>query len=263
MMDDFPVKLGSILFTMVEPHPGHEVAYNRWYERDHFYAGCMVGPGVLAGKRWVAPRPYKELRYPAVSPISSDPKLGSYLATYWVEASQSKEWGAWGGKEVHRLHAENRMFEERDHIHTKMYRYRGGVFRDPDGVPPELALDHGFKGIVPVLVEAAEGTDRKVLDNWYRGEHLPRTLAGSSAAMCLAFTAIPIPSDAPGDIPRVADDAKRMLYLYFLDRDPLEVWDPMFAKLGTEVESGGSGSVIWAGAFIPTIPGTDTYTDQL
>ena len=57
-MEEFPVKLGSILFTLVEPHRGYEVAYNRWYERDHFYAGCMVGPGILAGKRWVAPRAY-------------------------------------------------------------------------------------------------------------------------------------------------------------------------------------------------------------
>src|SRR5690606_13438681 len=30
------VVLGSALFTLVDPHRGHEVAYNRWYERDHF-----------------------------------------------------------------------------------------------------------------------------------------------------------------------------------------------------------------------------------
>ena len=81
--------------------------------------------------------------------------------------------------------------------------------------------------------------------------------------MTLAFTAIPIPSDAPGDVPRVADDEKRMLYLSFLDSDPMEVWDPLFVKQAEEVEAGGLGRVIWAGAFIPTIPGTDTYTDQL
>ena len=34
---------------MVEPHRGHEVAYNRWYERDHFYAGCMIGAWTIAG----------------------------------------------------------------------------------------------------------------------------------------------------------------------------------------------------------------------
>ena len=39
---------------MVEPHKGHEVAYNRWYERDHFYAGCQIGAWNLAGTRFVA-----------------------------------------------------------------------------------------------------------------------------------------------------------------------------------------------------------------
>ena len=48
-MDDYPIKLGPILFTMVDPNPGFEVAYNRWYERDHFYAATMAGPGVFAG----------------------------------------------------------------------------------------------------------------------------------------------------------------------------------------------------------------------
>ena len=98
---------------------------------------------------------------------------------------------------------------------------------------------------------------------WDEETYLPRAQQGSPVAMTLAFTAIPIPSDAPGDVPRVADDEKRMLYLSFLDSDPLEVWDPLFVKQAEEVEAGGLGRVIWAGAFIPTIPGTDTYTDQL
>ena len=49
-----PIRLGAMLFTMIEPHRGHEVAYNRWYERDHLYAGCTVGPYNFAAKRWVA-----------------------------------------------------------------------------------------------------------------------------------------------------------------------------------------------------------------
>ena len=50
-MNHEPIQLGTILFTLVEPHAGHEVAYNRWYERDHFYAGCMIGPWLFAGAR--------------------------------------------------------------------------------------------------------------------------------------------------------------------------------------------------------------------
>jgi hypothetical protein len=260
---EFPIRLGSILFTIVEPHRGHEVDYNRWYERDHFYAGCMVGPGILAGQRFVATRPYKELRYPAESPITPDPMTGSYLALYWIERSQQNEWGSWGAREVHRLHQDGRMFAERDHVHTKMYRYRWGTFRDPDGVPPELALDHRFPGLAVVFVEVGEGEDRDAAGDWFRDEHLPKALVGSSAAMALQFTPVPIPDDAPADVPRVAEDDRRILQMYFLDRDPGEVWDQEFAGLAQTVGEGGKARVVWASPFIPTVPGTDTYTDQL
>src|SRR5580700_3379578 len=63
-----PIKLGSILLTVVEPHRGHEVAYNRWYERDHFYSGCMIGPYQFAGRRFVATADLKALRSPDASP---------------------------------------------------------------------------------------------------------------------------------------------------------------------------------------------------
>src|SRR5688572_16844630 len=103
-MNHAPITLGSILFTVVEPNPGHEVAYNRWYERDHFYSGCMIGPGILAGRRFVATRPYKDLRYPESGPISPDRLTGSYLALYWIERGMQDEWGTWAAKQVHALH---------------------------------------------------------------------------------------------------------------------------------------------------------------
>ena len=47
-MNEIPeIKLGTILFSIAEPKPGFERAYNRWYERDHFFAGCMVGAELL------------------------------------------------------------------------------------------------------------------------------------------------------------------------------------------------------------------------
>ena len=55
-MEDYPIKLGTLLFTMVEPEKGREVEYNRWYEHDHFYSGCMVGEWQFAGDRFVATR---------------------------------------------------------------------------------------------------------------------------------------------------------------------------------------------------------------
>ena len=83
-----PIKLGSMLLTLVEPHRGHEVAYNRWYERDHFYAGCMVGPYNFAGRRYVATADLKARRDPDPSAITvspcgapTSPATGSSTAT--------------------------------------------------------------------------------------------------------------------------------------------------------------------------------------
>ena len=262
-MNHAPVTLGSILFTIVEPHAGHEVAYNRWYERDHFYAGCLIGPGILGGRRFVATRPYKDLRYPEDSPIAPDRLTGSYLALYWIERGMQDEWGTWAAKQVHALHKAGRMFAERDHVHTKMYRYRWSAFRDPDGVPPELALDHPYPGLAVLFLEAGEGVARDDLGAWLQDEHLPGLIEGSSAAMALGFTPVPIPDDAPADVPRIAADERRVLVLLFLEADPREEWAARWATQGEAVAAGGLGTVVWASPFIPTLPGTDTYTDQL
>ena len=98
-----------MLFTLVEPHRGHEVAYNRWYERDHFYAGCMIGAGNFAGRRWVAPR----LQGPALRrrrPVAPDTLTGSYLALYWVLDGMLQEWNSWAYRQLKQLHVDERMF---------------------------------------------------------------------------------------------------------------------------------------------------------
>lgn len=112
-MDEAPVKLGAMLYTLVDPNPGHEVAYNRWYERDHFYGGCMIGPGILAGARWVATREYKDLRFPADSGVAIPTDAGSYLATYWVQRGHEAEHFGWSSKQVFELYDAGRGFDER------------------------------------------------------------------------------------------------------------------------------------------------------
>src|SRR3954464_16002961 len=96
------VRLGSMLFTMVEPHRGHEVDYNRWYERDHFYAGCMVGPWLFARLRWVATRDLKALRFPEDSAIAKPSvRAGSYVAIYWIHEGKLDEQRAWASEPAH------------------------------------------------------------------------------------------------------------------------------------------------------------------
>ena len=51
---DVTVEIGTAIVSYIEPHPGQEVAFNRWYELDHFPATVKAGPGVFAAARFVA-----------------------------------------------------------------------------------------------------------------------------------------------------------------------------------------------------------------
>jgi hypothetical protein len=263
---DDPIRIGTMLYTLVEPHRGHQVAYNRWYERDHFYAGCQIGAYNFAGARFVATASLKALRLPAASPgepepVVADPQVGSYLGVYYVLDGHHDEWNRWAVDQVNTLHAAGRMFEQRDHVHTGLYRFQWEHRRDDDGVPAELTLDHRFPGLVSVFVEPAAGVDAAQLGTWYRHEYLPAVVPGTSVATVLAFSPLPLLADAPGDVPRTPTD--RLLLLWFLDEEPAGSWEAVFAPEGEAVASAGLGQVVWASPFVATVPGTDTYTDQL
>ena len=51
--------------------------------------------------------------------------------------------------------------------------------------------------------------------------------------------------------------------LYFLDRDPRESWASLFEPFGPAQRAAGMGEVAFAAPFIPTIPGTDRYVDEV
>ena len=56
---------------------------------------------------------------------------------------------------------------------------------------------------------------------------------------------------------------RRSLQIFFLDEDPSDAWEGLFASQQAWVEQRGLGRVTYAAPFIPTIPGTDRYTDEL
>ena len=261
---DDPIKIGTMLYTLVEPHRGHEVDYNRWYERDHFYAGCQIGAFNFSGARFVATAAMKGLRYPGGdAALVADPAIGSYVGIYYVLDGHHDEWNRWAVDQVNVLHAAGRMFEHRDHIHTGLYRFEWEHRRDADGVPAELTLDHRFAGMVSIFLEPAEGVTGEQAGNWLREQYLPGVLSGSPVATVLGFSPLPLLADAPGDVPREETLDERVLALCFVDDAPDGSWNDVVAPLGLAAASAGIGTVIWASAFVGTVPGTDTYTDQL
>lgn len=257
-----PIELGSMLFTLVEPHEGWAVAYNRWYERDHFYDGCMVGAYNFAGGRWVAPRPYKQLRDVGDGSLIADPLAGSYLSLYWVQKGHHEDWNRWAFRQFRWLHDNGRMFPHRDHVHTLLYRHDWAHYRDDDPVPAALALDHRYAGLVVTIGEAAADVGREGADAWFRETLLPSRQAGSPEAMTLSFSALPLEVEAK-DVARDAGSELRFLHLSFLECDPDEVWTDRYAQTAERLAEAGIGRLLWQGPFIPTIPGTDTYAREL
>ena len=256
-----PIKLGTMLFTMVEPRKGHEVEYNRWYERDHFYGGCLAGPYLFSGRRWVATKDLKAQRFPTASPITPAPEVGSYLAVYWVLEGTHDDWNRWSVDQVQMLHRDGRMFQERDHIHTVLYEYRWDVNRDADGVPVELALEHPYQAMHILIGERNDDTDMGAVDDWFKAK-LPESLKGSRIGQVAAFNAMPLLDDAPPDVPRDPATNRRFMQMWFVEDAPDSGWHTI-QSVAKEFDASGLGSIVFASPFKTTIPGTDTYTDQL
>ena len=165
-VDDYRMKVGSMLLTLVDPNRGFEVAYNRWYERDHFYAGCMIGPFLFAGSRWVATR---ALEGRALAERRRDDRVAARRRfvrrdLLGREGSSRRPLRRVGpapgaralrrGPRVRRAHA-----TPTPSCSTTSAR----SYRDADPVPIELALDHGYDGLVIVWFDARGGRDARAL----------------------------------------------------------------------------------------------------
>jgi len=232
------VGIGTAIIAYIEPHEREAKAFNRWYERDHMYAATTAGPGALSGGRWVATRACKAVR-PTGAGWFGDPRRGSFLTTVWVLDGVQPEWDAWVARQMERLRAEpDRMFPGRDHLHTAVYRWVGEE-RMEGGVSAATALDHHFSGLAAIAVPAGLGVE-----------------------CARALVAAEIPTAAVFSPERVlmtdTDPPTHDLVLGFTPGDPLQAWKvrvqpllPAFPRLG------------FASPFFRTIPGTDTYVDEL
>jgi hypothetical protein len=255
-----------MLLTLVDPHRGYEVAYNRWYERDHFYAGCMVGPWQLAGSRWVATREMKDLRWGTT--VVADPvDAGSFVAVYWVEAGHHKDWDDWALPQVQWLYGNGRGFAERSHVHTATFDQVGAEYRDPDPVPVELALDHHYDAIVGVWLDGRDQADgesvhRALVDTGT----LRELLDGSDVEIASSWTPRPefrnSRDSAPMALGSPGGGENRLCQLFFVSGD---VRDSLarFRRYTDAITAAGLADLALAAPFLRTEVGTDTYVDQI
>ena len=270
---DYPIKVGSMLLTLVDPHRGFERAYNRWYERDHFYAGCMIGPWLFAGSRWVATRALKDARWmgePSSSSsegvVASPTDAGSYVAIYWVERGHHTDhFTDWAVPQVRQLYADGRGFAERRHIHTVLFDHLGAVYRDDDPVPVDLALDHGYDGLVIGWFDALGGRDAASLHAELSDGAVPKLLAGSPIEIASAWTPSAgenEPRDVPMDLGSKAGGPERLVQLFFVRGDVRDALPALHAYTDAMATDGFAMTRLVA-PFVRTIVGTDRYVDEL
>ncbi|MEU5612473.1 hypothetical protein ACI2L4_01650 [Streptomyces sparsogenes] len=260
----YGVRPGHALITMVEPHPGHEHAYNRWYEDDHFIAGAMAMPWIFAGRRWVATRELRRLRYPERSAVAQPVTAGCYLTVYWLTEGRYAEHMRWTVGINKRLNRDGRVYQDRTHVFTAFQDHEATVYRDGAAGPRDFhALDHPYAGLVLEVVDAESPERRAELLEWLRARHLPKRLAGSPAAMVTVFRPTPLPLDRMSYVKQVEGVDTRLTLLWFLQRDPRDCWEGRFTGLDEDVARSGLGRVELVAPFIPTVPGTDRYVDEL
>ncbi|MFI0981274.1 hypothetical protein ACH4SP_30220 [Streptomyces sp. NPDC021093] len=260
----YGVRPGHALITMVEPHPGQEYAYNRWYEDDHFMAGAMAMPWMYAGRRWVATRDLQLLRSPAESAVADPVTAGCYLSTYWITEGRYDDHMKWTVAINKRLNRDHRVHQARTHVFTAFQDHEATVYRDGASGPRDFhALDHPYQGLVLEVIDAQSADQRLELLEWLRDDHLPERLKGSAAAMVTVFRPTPLPGDRMTYVKQVEGVDTRLTLLWFLEEDPRERWEERFGGLGEAVAETGLGRVELVAPFVPTVVGTDRYVDRL
>lgn len=262
----YGVRFGHALITMVEPHPGHEYAYNRWYEDDHYYAGVMAMPWMYAGRRWVSTRDLQLLRRPEKSAVAQPVTSGCCLSTYWITEGRYAyaDHMRWTVALNKRLNRDSRVYRDRTHVFTAFQDHEATVYRDGAAGPRDFhALDHPYAGLVPEVLDADGPEERAELLEWLRSRGLPRRLKGSPAAMVTVFRPTPLPVDRMSYVKQVEGVDTRLTLLWFLEADPRDCWEEHFTGVEGEWEREGLGRLELLAPFVPTVPGTDRYVGEL
>ncbi len=214
--DEGIVRIGSMVFALIRPTPGHEQAFDRWYGRDHYYTAGLAAPGVFSAGRFV--RPGTALR----------------LALYFVLPGLDDARVAFATEQVGVAVREDRLFVEREHLHTWSYEPTDVWRADPAGVPPALALDHGYPMISVAMYDIDDPDGHGPV--WS-----PRPAAAVDSIVVLRPRHRIMASSWDGDI----DPATRRIAIAF-HREPSTV-DP-FVDIPVRV---------WSSPFHPVVIGTD------
>jgi hypothetical protein len=258
-----PISLGTCVMTLLDPKRGAEVSFNRYYERERFYAAMMLGPSAFSGGRFIARRSDKAAR--RVLDASVDPERGSFLNLFWVIGS-GEDLREWTAAQVEKLDAAGRTNWDRVPYWGYRSSFEWSVSRDADGVPPELALVHRYRGLALAVIKARDGADVREVSRWYRENVAPSTVRpDGSAALCLGCVGSRLSTPVNRGDPRTGQvsEEKDLLLFWFLEWEPEQGWPELVAAHEAGFAGSTDGVPYWMSRFIPSNPGTDDYVEDI
>ncbi|KIW29380.1 uncharacterized protein PV07_05198 [Cladophialophora immunda] len=268
----YDVGVGHALITMIEPKSGHEVEYNRWYEDDHMFAGALNLPWCFSARRWVATYDLQNMRLPKPYAMAAESApQACYLSTYWIAPGKLDEHKECSYSVYNRLLAERRIFFERIHVFTSFQDKVGTIYRDAS-VPNDIfTLMDPAPGLVLEVLSTTSENRRGDLLNWLLSLHLPSRVkehgpVSSAMVFCSPGNDRMMTQEVKnqlGDVASTANDPCKMTILWFLDKDPREIWNGIFSAEPELVRQSGQGQLSFMIPFIPAKLGTNKYVDQL
>jgi hypothetical protein len=197
-------QLGGLIFNLVEPFTGHETEFRRWYGTDHYYAGAMAGPGVVAGRCWQGTSAWTP---DGVADVSR-----TFLGTFFLLAGALPAYQEWSADTHPWLAAAGRMFTQRRQVHRGRYSY-ARTLAGGEAAGPLSALDRDFPALLAVLaLPAAPGEQRLLatgpqalagegLDIAFNPAHGGYSeLAPSEHHLVLGFRHVPAEAISPGQL---------------------------------------------------------------
>ena len=126
--DEGVVRIGSVVFALIRPAERCDLAFNEWYERDHYYTFGLAAPGVFSAGRYI------------------EPKQRLHLALYFVLPGYEKLRASFVSDQHAVAADQDRLFGDREHLHTWSYLVESSAV-EGSGVPPALVLDRRYRAV--------------------------------------------------------------------------------------------------------------------
>lgn len=261
-------RLGHLLVAIAEPHRETIATYDEWFEANHMYDAVLVGPGAYAGNRFVATRALKAKRHPLDGGVFADATIGSFVALYYLAPGTVEQHFAWAFSQSAWLGATGRNNPDRTLVLTWLCDTVGSVSRAGHRVPPQVALDHPYAGIVMTWIERPEHATLDELRADLVDTHLPALFDRAPSVQHVQlwspreFPDTKGTPTTPGTVVTNPAVGRQLLAVVFLDADPSAHWPDALAAFGDQLATTGARLRLLA-PFVPTVRGAGTRLDEL